>query len=256
MSNKFKDMNFSSLYKDRDKSYFEDLDRLFKIHNINLPDILTNYMAFVRRREFSQTLAYYELFKMVKTLPGSIVELGVYLGNGLFTWSKLLETFFPAVRGKKVYGFDCFDGYQSSNSIEKISIDYIKQFHPSGFRIDETLIKELIRINESDNLIMGAERVILYSGDVKTTIDEFITHNPGVRINLMMLDMNLYEPTKLALEKLFHLVCTGGIICFRGYGVKPWEGESMVVDEFLKENKIKLQSFDFSPFPSSYIIKD
>ena len=209
MTIKLKDVDLLALYKERDLNYFEDLECLFKSHKINLSDVLTNHMAFVRRREFGQTLAYYELFKIVNSLPGSIIELGVYLGNGLFTWSKLLETFFPTVRGKKVYGFDCFDGYHSDNSVEKISIDYIKQFHPNGFKVDESLIKELIRINESDNLIMGVERAVLYSGDVKKTIDEFITQNPGVRINLMMLDMNLYEPTKLALDKLFHLVCPG-----------------------------------------------
>ncbi|HCN67158.1 MAG TPA: macrocin-O-methyltransferase, partial [Candidatus Accumulibacter sp.] len=57
-------------------------------------------------------LAHYELFRLIAEMPGSIVELGVYLGAGFFTWSKLLETFNPGDRGRKVYGFESCAGYE------------------------------------------------------------------------------------------------------------------------------------------------
>ena len=73
---------------------------------------------------------------------------------------------------------------------------------------------------------------------------------------LLVVDVNLYSPTKIALENLYDLLVPGGVLALRGYGVKPWEGESLAVDEFLIERKIKkINSFEFSMYPSIYIIK-
>lgn len=91
--------------------------------------------------------------------------------------------------------------------------------------------------------------------NLSVSLDKFINESPGVRLNLIMINANLYSSTSLALEKLFNLVIRGGGICFRGYGCKPWEGESQAVDEFIESNKFLLRSLCFSNFPSAYIIK-
>ena len=53
-------------------------------------------------------LARYELFRMVRDIPGDIVELGVAKGTGLVQWAAMLEQFQPHSRSK-VIGFDLFD---------------------------------------------------------------------------------------------------------------------------------------------------
>ena len=66
--------------------------------------------------------------------------------------------------------------------------------------------------------------------------------------------MDIYEPTKFALTKLFNKVVRGGIILIDDYNAVF--GATKAVDEFLKDNKLlKIQKLNFYKLPS-FIIKD
>lgn len=251
-----KEFDFKKFYSQRDEFYWEELERLCKDNNVSLKMILTNYMAFIQRRDLPQLLAYYELFKLVKDLPGSIAEVGVFIGNGLFTWTKLIETFFPGNRGKKVFGFDNFSGYtQNLTGHDETAVQYIESL-VGNFKIDYEFVATLEKLHNLDAIIAGVERVKIYNDDLLSGINTFKSENIGVRLKLLVVDVNLYLPTKVALENLYDMLVPGGVLALRGYGVKPWEGESLAVDEFLAERKItKINSFDFSMYPSIYIVK-
>ena len=125
-----------------------------------------------------------------------------------------------------------------------------------NFTIDFEFVKMLEKLRNLDSLIPGVERVKIYNGDLLASIDTFNFENIGVRLKLLIVDVNLYSPTKIALENLYGLLVPCCVLALRGYGVKPWEGESVAVDEFLCEKKIKkINSFEFSMYPSIYIIK-
>jgi hypothetical protein len=249
-------IQFEEFYRTRDEELFSEFSNLKIEYGLTDELVLKNYMAFVRRREFAQTVAYARLFSMVEDLPGSIIECGVYIGNGLFTWSKLLETFSPGRRGDKVFGFDSFDGYSSAEVEENYAIDYVAKIHGHGFKASQLLVEKLIELNESDNLVPGAKRIKLYSGDIEATSSVFLHEEPGTRIKLLMIDLNLFKPTRKALNSFYPILVRGAVVCFRGYGVKPWEGESKAVDEFLEGKGQSLRSFSWSPFPSAFLIKE
>ena len=80
-------------YQRKEDEHWAELQSILSDGEISLAEMLINYPAFIRRREMTRLLADYDLFRMIQDLPGSIAELGVFLGAGLFTWSKLLETF-------------------------------------------------------------------------------------------------------------------------------------------------------------------
>lgn len=249
-------INFSEIYSERDAEYFSEIERIRQEHGITTKLMLENYMAFVRRREFAQTVAYIELFNKVRNIPGSIAELGVYLGNSMFTWAKLLETFSPGIRGHKVFGFDTFAGYPNELGRESNYVEFIKGRHGHDFKSSEALVTRLVKNSELDNLVAGAQRIHLYPGDVSNTLEQFVEEYPGVRFRLINIDLNLYEPTRFALQRLSNLVVNKGVICFRGYGVKPWEGESAAVDEFVSKSGLKLQTIEYSPYPGAYAVKE
>jgi len=239
----------------RDKQYWADLESIVQTNAIDLQFISENMQVFMMRRHINQTLAYYELFKKVQHLPGSIAEFGVFFGNGLFTWLNLLETFLPHDRGRKVYGFDDMKGYERPVSVfEEDAVDYITNRRGS-FQINNECLSSLISLHNSDNLVPFDKRAILYDGDVADTILSFKEENPGVRFSLVNLDLNLYEPTKFVLENIWHLVTKGGLVIFRGYGSKPWEGESRVVDEFVHGKDLDLNTIEFNNTPGCFIHK-
>ena len=247
---------FINMYRQRDQNYWKFITHLVESEKLSVEFIVKNYMAFIQRRDLGQLLAYYELFKLIKDLPGSIVEVGVFAGNGLFTWSKLLDTFIPTNRGKKVFGFDNYQGYSQVLTDKDVeAVEYIEGLIGT-FDFDPDIIEELVKHNNLDQIMAGVERVKLYNSELTVGLEAFKQGNIGVRLALVLIDVNLYIPTKWALENFYDMVVPGGIIALRGYGVKPWEGESLAVDQFLKNKKINdIKSFDFSNYPSIFFRK-
>ena len=169
-----------------------------------------------------------------------------------------METFLPLDRGRKLYGFDDFEGFNRKvENFEENAVKYINE-HSGNFIAPGDVINKLIDIKNSDNLIPDHKRVKLYKGNISTVWEDFREENPGVRFCLACVDFNVYQPTKFMLNEINNLIVKGGIIVLRGYGVKPWEGESKAVDEFLKENRdsYQLKNIDFSFLPAAYLIKN
>jgi hypothetical protein len=117
------------------------------------------------------------------------------------------------------------------------------------------MLRDAIEIYDSDRFIPYKSRVVLVKGDVEKTIPEFVEKNPGVRISLLHFDVDLYQPTLVALRALWPLVVPGGIVAFDEYGIPPWEGESRAVDEFFSSTNVELRRFHWSSNPGAYLIK-
>jgi hypothetical protein len=246
---------FIKMYQERDNAYWKYINDIAG-DKLTLEFMFKNYMSFIQRRDLGQLLAYYELFKQIKNLPGSIAEVGVFAGNGLFTWSKLMDTLVPTNSQRKIYGFDNYKAYtkQLTTKDEK-AVEYIHN-KVGNFDFDYNIVEKLIYFNNLDQVIAGTERVKLYNADLGDGLKLFKSENIGVRFSLVLIDVNLYEPTKFALENFFELLIPGGILALRGYAVKPWEGESSAVDDFLQAKCISnLQSFEFSNYPSVFFKK-
>ena len=96
------------LSTNRDSEIIAKRGDYFSKTNLDIEDILTNFPTFTRRVHMTRFLAHYELYKMIKDLPGSIVELGVYKGASLFAFpeSTIRRSF------EKAIGFDSFEGLE------------------------------------------------------------------------------------------------------------------------------------------------
>ena len=68
---------------------------------------------------------------------------------------------------------------------------------------------------------------------------------------MLHIDVDLYEPTKIILEKLYDKVTTGGIIIFDDYGA--FAGTNKAVDDFF-DNKSEIKKLPYS-HAISYIVK-
>ena len=192
----------------------------------------------------SNLINHYEIYKKIISLPGDIVECGVFKGISLtrfLTFREILENY----SSRKIYGFDVFGKFpKPKNQADK---SFIKMWEKSaGNGID---IKELNKIL-LDKKFLNFE---LVKGDVKKTIPKLIKQNPNLKISLLHLDMDIYEPTKFTLNKLFSYVVKGGIILIDDYN--EVFGATKATDEFLNLNKsLKIKKFNFYKKPS-YIIK-
>ena len=94
----------------------------------------------------------------------------------------------------------------------------------------------------------------LIEGDIIETIPRFIKKNPQIRISLLHLDLDIYEPTIKSLDYLWDRLSKGGILIIDDYNSVT--GATDAVDEFIAKNKIKDNLFQTKYyFKPSYIIK-
>ena len=244
-------------YRARDAYYWDRLEQLKAEEGMTLPDMLMNWPSYVRRRELPRFLAHYELFKQVIDLPGCIVECGVFRGASLFTWTKLMETFCPGDRNRKIYGFDHFEGLTDFNA--KDGADVPDHFHKEhgGWKASARHARVLTELANLDGLMPGLDRCELIEESVMTALGPFVERHPGLRISLLYLDMDIYEPTLEALRLLYPLVVKGGIVALDEYGLQPWEGESRAAEEYFASigEAPVWRKFPTAVLPGGYFVK-
>jgi hypothetical protein len=239
-----------------DVQIWERLERAAAKSAVALSDVLESFPVYVRRVNLTRFLAHCELYRRIAELPGSIIEVGVYRGVGLFTWAKLLEIFHAGDRTRRVIGFDNFAGFTSFD--DKDGPQYPNRGKVLGgwsaAQYREELL-EHIDIFHEDSFVPRAKRIQLVEGDVVTTAPKFALENPGLRVSLLHLDIDLYEPTLAALKAFYPLVVKGGLVVFDEYGLPEWAGESRAVEEYFAGAMPRIEKFSFASLPGGFFVK-
>ncbi|MDT4947395.1 MAG: hypothetical protein QOH14_4128 [Pseudonocardiales bacterium] len=242
--------------KSRDEVYWQTVENIFTERGYTLKDALRHFPSYAMRRDIPRFLSHYELFKQIIDLPGCVVELGIWRGASFFTWHALMETFCPFDRSRKIFGFDSFEGLQQFAE-EDGNTDRQVQKNVGGYTATAAEVRRMVEAHNADNMIAGTQRAVLIEGDIFKTIPEFLKEHPGLKISLLHFDLDLYGPTKFALEQLYPLVVEGGVVCLDEYGLIPWQGETRAVDEFFvhRPNKPVIRKHPFAQTPHGYFIK-
>ena len=238
------------------------LENLFKNTDLSVFQMFRHFPAFTPRYNIARFLSHYEIFKTIFELPGVIIDLGVFCGASTFTWAKLCEIFCPTDARKVVYGFDTFKGFPSlseQDGPEKPEQDV----RPSGYSGGQSIEKDLDAAREAmnhDRHLKHLERIEFIKGDVTRTIPEFLSQKGnGLRIALLNLDLDLYEPTKIALDYFVPQMVRNGVIIVDEYAVDTFGGESKAVDEYFQERfgkKAVIKKFGWHSNPSGFIKVD
>ena len=218
-----------------DKLY--DLDKKFEYEN--------GFYATADASRFSKFISHLEFFKQTSTVRGEILEFGIFKGNSFFRWIKfrdLLEQTFS----RKIIGFDVFGDFPEAGfEGDKARRDAFVAETNGGKSISIEEINELL---DKQSLNKNVE---LIKGDILVTLNDYLDKNPHLKISLLHIDVDLYEPVKLILEKLYDRVTTGGIIVFDDYGT--FAGTNKAVDDFFK-NKAEIKKLPYSN-TISYLVK-
>ena len=232
---------------------------MVKLNDLELTNepqsLFDNFNSFILskdRRVFNKLMSRALLYNEIKDIPGDIVECGVFKGTGMYTFLKLKNIFNPN-SSKKVIGFDFFDTEGLISSIgggqDKEAMDTLfkkRNFeHKSSFK------------DEFHNQLLShgfpSSDFELVEGDISITSQAFSQANPGLKISLLYLDLDLEIPTYQTLNNLWNNVTKGGIIVLDEYGYHKWS-ESKGVDRFIEEKNLEIKSLNFM-CPTAYIKK-
>ncbi|MBU3915368.1 TylF/MycF family methyltransferase [bacterium] len=193
-----------------------------------------------------KVLAHYELFMMVNELPGAVVECGVFKGASIARFATFRHLFSIA-QSKKIIGFDTFGTFPET-MFEDDKKDRDRFIGAAGDQsISEEQMMTVLKHKKCD------ENVELVKGDICLTVPEYVKKHPELRISLLNLDTDIYEPSVTILEYLYPRIVKGGILILDDYA--EWPGETKAVDDYFKDQNVIIQKFPFCQFPS-YIIKE
>lgn len=217
-----------------------------KLYNLEKQfDYENGFYATADPSRFGKFITHLELFKLSSTIPGEIVELGIFKGNSFFRWIKFRELL-EQTKSRKIIGFDVFG-----------------EFPETHFENDkcrrEAFIKETnggvgISFEEINNLLEEqqlSKNVDIIKGDILKTLDIYLEKNPHLKISLLHIDVDIYEPVKHILEKLYDRVSKGGIVILDDYGT--FSGTNKAVDNFFK-GSVAIKKLPFS-HAISYFVK-
>lgn len=194
----------------------------------------------------SKCLAHYELFKMVLDVPGAIVECGVFKGASLARFAVFRELFGPAY-SKKLIAFDTFGDFPET------------AFEPDWAirdRFVQSAGSQSISVEQMQRVLQHKrcdEFVELIAGDICNTVPKYGEENPALKISLLNLDTDIYEPARVILEHLYPRLESGGVLILDDYGVFP--GETKAVDDYFASSGVKIRKFPFCMTPC-YVVKE
>ena len=245
-----------------EKRQRELLDHLFANTELNTFELFRNFPAFTPRFNIARFLMHYELFKRIVDVPGVVIDLGVFQGASTFTWAKLCEIFCPTDIRKTVFGFDTFEGFTKIN-LEDGPENPMQDVVPGGYFGGNSVEADLALAQEAmnhDRHLRHKNRIEFIKGDVCITIPEFVlAKGEGLRISLLNLDLDLYEPTRIALEYFVPKMARGGIIIVDEYAVDTFGGETKAVDEYFQRcfgKKPRVIKFPWHSNPTGFIEVD
>ena len=193
----------------------------------------------------SKILAHYELFKMVLDVPGAIVECGVFKGASLARFA-MLRDIFGSPYSKKLIGFDTFGSFPetSFDADRPVRQKFVDTAGQQSISVDQMM--DVLKHKQCDRFVE------LVPGDICQTVPRYVRENEALKISLLNLDTDIYEPAVTILECLYPRVEHGGVLILDDYGVFP--GETKAVDEYFRGRDVKIRKFPFCMTPC-YVVK-
>jgi len=222
------------------------------IHDTQPQDFYDAFNAFIMSSDtktFAKLISKFKFIESTKDLPGDILELGVFKGSGLFGWLKSMAV--NSIMNKRVIGFDLFDENTLVKTLSGSQAEMMSSLfenrgfsHSSGDYCDQ--LRQLITS-------CGFNNLELVKGDICKTLENFLNDRPGFRASVINFDLDVDEPTSIALELLWPRLVPNGIAIFDEYAIDEWD-ESNAVDRFITKYKLSICTTGFLA-PTAYIVK-
>ena len=220
----------------------KNIERIFSTCPDSVETKLENFPKYVRRQQLKRFLALYEIFKLALPVKGSVVECGVFKGFGVMSWAKLSAMLEPENLTRRIYGFDTFAGFPS---ISDRDANPVAAPHDGALFADSyEELQSLIAQYDQDRFLGHVNKVQLIKGNVVETVPAFLESNPHLIVSLLFLDLDLYEPTQVALRHFLPRMPRGAVLAFDELDNPMWPGETLALLEELG-SRIRLQRLEW-----------
>ena len=230
-----------------------------------------NVLNIENYRQKSKLTPYFNfIIENHATLPGDIVELGVYKGRSLLATAMLLK---ELGSNKRVWGFDTFGGFPSYHPND--DLQQFEKLYQNG-SISEAFYEQ-VQLNQAYRQFLTAQPVqpsnISSSGDfsdsslealqqkidymqldnielvvgsfAETLTDNFRTDYPPIMAALV--DCDLYDGYRVGLPFIWEHLTRGGYIYLDEYYSLKFPGARIATDEFFRDKQDQPQKHVTEP---------
>jgi hypothetical protein len=111
-------------------------------------------------------------------------------------------------------------------------------------------VQRAVALYDLNRPLSHIPKVELVKGDSCETATWYVRDNPHLVVSLLYLDVDLYEPTKAALEAFVPRIPKGGIVVFDQLNARIFPGETQAVDEALGLRRLRIERFPFDSYVS------
>lgn len=226
----------SNLYFDKRKNYLNNLLNLYNKNDNNI-EKLSDFPKYAPNSAIKQFLIRYELIKLIKNIPGDIIECGVCGGRGIISLLHSHLILEPNFFYRKIIGFDTFCGFTNVSNNDNTEYNKVGDFSFNN----ENEINELGKLH-TEFTYNDLNKIELIKGNAEITIPQYIEKNKHIIISLLYLDFDLYEPTKIALEYIVPRMPKGSIIAFDEIHYPRFPGETIALLEKIDINKYEIKN--------------
>lgn len=170
------------------------------------------------------------LLKSTAAVAGDVVECGCYQGLSSYMLCSQLRLLDAAFDGTGFHIFDSFEGL--SNPVAE---DWVSDDHPDAGRVQSmcrpgNFAATLASVQAAMADFPG---VAFHPGWIPDRFPEM----PERQYRFIHVDVDLYQPTRDALDYFFPRLSPGGMIVSDDYN---WPGARKAIDEFATERPVKL----------------
>lgn len=205
---------------------------------------LENFAKHVRRQRLSKFLAHTEIFRLQLDVHGSVLDLGVNAGQSLFSWAQLSAILEPVNYTRAVIGFDTFAGIPDVTAEDTTGAAPSANLAPGAFAFDDVdSLHRAAAAFDANRFLGHIPKIELVTGDIMQTLPAYLEENQHLVVSLLHLDMDVFEPTKRALELVTPRMPKGAVIVFDEVNQRPYPGETRAVIESIGLPALRLQRF-------------
>jgi hypothetical protein len=193
----------------------------------------------------ARRLAYFHsLLRQIQSVPGDIVECGVYSGYTLYAQAVFLEALSPR---RHIYGFDSFEGLPAASAEDAPQLRPESKVEGRFANSKEAVVARLLAHGLPADFV--DRQIHLIEGWFSETLPDF--DRP---IALLHVDVDLYRSYLDVLENLYPRVSRGGIVAFDEYHDPLWVGATRAIHEYFGDD-VEIRESDILP-GKYYLVKE
>ncbi len=153
-----------------------------------------------------------------------------------------LPAILEAESSRRVFGFDAFGTFPRSEVASADDLGFIDRFEAEA---GDGYSRAEIAAYLDDK---GFGNYELVEGDVRSTVPRVLDERPELRISLLHLDMDVYEPTNDAITMLEDRLVPGALLVVDDYGTVG--GATQAIDELCARRHLSIEKLPLSHVPS------